>query len=72
MMRYKNEKDFEYHDRNEKNIIQSIIPNIVLDLKIYLFFDQHIYIILLFISQSPVKTMGFQIRNVPIEYEQVS
>ena len=72
MMRYKNEKDFEYHDRNEKNIIQSIIPNIVLHLKIHLFFDQHIYIILLFISQSPVKTMGFQIRNVPIEYEQVS
>ena len=36
-MRYKNEKDFEYHDRNEKNIIQSIIPNIVLHLKIHLF-----------------------------------
>ena len=36
MMRYKNKKESEYHDRNEKNIIQSIIPNIMLHLKLHL------------------------------------
>ena len=46
-MRYKNKKESEYHDRNEKNIIQFIIPNIVLHLKIHLFHIQkstYIYI----------------------------